>query len=285
MSDYCSEYTISQLSKNLILISELSDNEDENLEEFYNSSFDFAFKNTFLQNRITNSVEINETSRYFTNNSNSNSTSTSTNKSPRPQFITKNQIGKKRGRQADQNNSIDYKDNENTHNKYSIDNLLRKVQVHYFNFIISFLNDILKELNFTERFLKTGYEYKNKITKDYVESLKSKKISDIVCIDISSKYSTKDKETNKKIYYQIKDNEKLKKLFEAEYMEFFDIYYKSKCKYINLKKYGFEKEIKISNKTKIFVDLLKNNENDKIYLKNLNDFTSKYYMNNKFIMN
>ena len=66
-------------------------------------------------------------------------------------------------------------------------------------------------------------------------------------------------------------------------MEFFDIYYKNKSKYINFTKFGLEKEVRRSDKTKVFFDLSKKNEHDKEYIRNLNYSISKYYFNNKFV--
>ena len=188
-------------------------------------------------------------------------------------------FGKKRERQVEPN--------QKSHNKYSPDNILKKVQVHFLNFIISILNDILMELNYTERFLKITYKLKNDICKEYVKSLKNKKISDIFCFDISAKYKNKDKSTNRIIYYKIKDNEILNKVLDARYIDFFDIYYKSKSKYINFTKIGLEKEVRRSLKTEIFYDLFKKYEHDKEYIKNLNNAISQNYLNSKikFILN
>ena len=41
--------------------------------------------------------------------------------------------------------------NKKIHDKYVVDNLLRKIQVHFLSFIISFLNDILKHLNYKQK--------------------------------------------------------------------------------------------------------------------------------------
>ena len=262
--------------------------ETENDFEVYKDIFKRDFPNAF-DSFIINNEEIDESSRYLIDDSNKlickgkSISDISTNQSQfKIEKKEKSIKNKKRGRPKGQNNSF-IKDNQNNHNRYSMDNILRKVQVHFFNFIIFILNDILKELNFTERFLKIGYEAKKDVCKDNVESLKAREISDIVCLDISCKYNTKDKNANRNIYDKIKDNEILNKLFKAKYMEFFDIYYKSKSKFINFTKFGLEKEVRRSDKTEVFLDLSKKNEHDKEYIQNLNYAISQYYFKNKFV--
>ena len=56
-------------------------------------------------------------------------------------------FNKKRGR-------VKHKKINKIHDKHTIDNVLRKIQVNYMTFLTSFINEILKNLNFNERFLK-----------------------------------------------------------------------------------------------------------------------------------
>ena len=154
------------------------------------------------------------------------------------------------------------KENENKkekiHDKNTSDNLIRKIQVHYLSFIVSFLNDILKNLNYKTKFLNLNYEFKMNIKKDFVESLKKKTIGEIISNEISIKYKGKEKNFNKNLYEKIKDNEVLNKIFEDNYIKLFkNIYYKSKEK-INLKEYGLNKDIYLSKNVKMFNNLLKN---------------------------
>ena len=237
----------------------LSENVIQDKDEIFKDAFKSAFRNEF---NPLNIGEIDESPYYIINNNSKESISKI--KSISKISTTQSKIFKvtieketKSIKTQKRRRSKNKNDNQNIHNKYSEDNILRKVQIHFLNFIIFILNDILKELNYTERFLKIDYHIKKKVSKDYIKCLKTKKISDIVCLDITSKFTTKDKDTNRIIYDKIKDNEILNKLFDAEYLEFFDIYYKSKSEYINFTKFGLEKEVKRSNKTKIFIDLLK----------------------------
>ena len=77
---------------------------------------------------------------------------------------------KKRGRNKIKNS----KEMVKIHDKFSTDNLLRKVQVHYISFIVTFLNKILEVFNFKERFYKLDYEFKKNVNKKFVSSLKKK---------------------------------------------------------------------------------------------------------------
>ena len=190
---------------------------------------------------------------------------------------------KKRGRQGQSCSNI-VTANKKTHDKNSMDNLLRKVQIHFFNYSVSYSNDMLKQFNYEVRFLKLAHSFKNQVDKEFVESLKDKTLSDIICTKISSKYRTKDENTNLVIYEKIKENEVLKKIFDEKLLVLFDTYYKGQ-KAINLKKYGLEKEIHLSNKTKTFKDLLKKNESDQEYIKNLKNCVNiNFVKRNKFLV-
>ena len=166
-------------------------------------------------------------------------------------------LKKKRGRER-----INIKNsNSKIHDKFSTDNLLRKIQVHYLTFIVAFLNEILAKMKIKERFLKLGYEVKKNVNNKYVESLKKQSIGEIICNKISIKYRKQDEDANRKIYEIIKGNEVLNKILSENYLKLFKkIYYKNKTNTINLKEYGLDETIVLSKKVKMFKDLLKDNE-------------------------
>jgi hypothetical protein len=71
--------------------------------------------------------------------------------------LTKNK--RKRGRPK--KGTILVKNNyKRIHDNNQSDNLLRKIQVHYLSFIVSYLNDILKSLNYECRFHQLDYKFK-----------------------------------------------------------------------------------------------------------------------------
>ena len=130
-------------------------------------------------------------------------------------------IYKKRGRKGNE-----IKDNINKvkiHDKNSSDNLLIKIQVHYISFIVSFINEILKNLNYKQRFFKLDYKFKKNVKKEFVESLKTQNIGDIICNEISDKYDKKkyNKKNNISIYNEVKNDEILRKIFSENYLLLF----------------------------------------------------------------
>ena len=184
---------------------------------------------------------------------------------------------KKRGREIKGN-----KNKLNCHDKNSSDNLLRKIQVHYISFIISFINEILENLGCNQKFFKLDYKFKFNIKKEFVESLKTKNIGEIICNEISSKYK-EDSNYNKKIYEQIKENEVLKKIFSEKYLVIFrKVYYQNKDE-IYLSEYGLDKKIKLSKKVEMFNDLYNKINSKNQYTKNIKDFVlQKYFSPPKF---
>ena len=126
-------------------------------------------------------------------------------------FVVKHQqhLQKKRGRVKVINPKKQLNLNR-IHDKNTIDNVLRKIQVNYISFIVSYINDILKNLNYKERFYKIDYSFKQNINKQFVESLKTKNIGEIICNKISNKYK-KDENTNKYIFDKIFQKKKWSK--------------------------------------------------------------------------
>ena len=165
------------------------------------------------------------------------------------------------------------------HSVFSADNLLRKIQVHYLNFIISFLNNVLKHLNYEKKFLKLDYKFKKNIKKEFVETLKEKTIGEIITNKISIKYTKYGENTNEIIYRELKENKVLNNLFSINYLKFFKKYYFKSCKNINLKDYGLDIEFALSKKVKTYKNLLKENESlGKNYKKYFNECAIKNFL-------
>ena len=201
-------------------------------------------------------------------------------------FISQKLLKKKRGREKlkkqEINNSDQIRDYR-IHDKHTSDNILRKIQVHYISFIVSFINEILKKFNFKQRFLNLTYSFKKNINKEFINYLKTEDIGKILCNKISGKYK-KDENINKNIYDEIiQKNEIIKKIFSEKYSLLFkNIYYKSN-KLINLSEYGLNKNIILSEDVKMFKDLLKDIEKkntDKEYIKNIKICATKHFFPN-----
>ena len=97
---------------------------------------------------------------------------------------------KKRGRRNLKSPEIEH---ENTHSKFTHDNLKRKVKTHFHNYIIDLLNSKLKFYHNEQKIVRFGKINSNitqNITVEYNRKLFKKQIKDIV-IDVSDKYQNK----------------------------------------------------------------------------------------------
>ena len=108
------------------------DYESINSIENYKNIFDFYF--SYKANPIYND-EIEEKRIYFIDNSEDTK-----------KEKTKKLLGGGKKRKDNEKNLI-------FHDRNRTDNLLRKIQVHYLSFIVSYVNDILKNLNIKKNFL------------------------------------------------------------------------------------------------------------------------------------
>ena len=149
------------------------------------------------------------------------------------------------------------KNNEPKHKGNSLDNLLRIIHVHYLNFIIYFVNDILSK-NFTikERFIKIDYGYKSKINKILIEYYKKQSIGDIISSIKSRKNTKVEDKHNNQLKEKIEENKNLKRILSMNYLDFFQKFYLKGNKIINLDEYDFQKII-LPEKTIMLDDLYK----------------------------
>ena len=145
------------------------------------------------------------------------------------------------------------------HEAYDYDNILRKIQVHFLTFIISFANDLIEAFipNCKElRFKNLSYNIKKTVSHSYVEELKNKTIGDILQFKASPKNKKFSDSINEQIYQKVCYlSPFLKHFFKISYLELFSEYYfkvnRSFCiEGIN---------INASQKTKFFVDLVQKN--------------------------
>jgi hypothetical protein len=187
--------------------------------------------------------------------------------------LSKNKKNKKRGRQTN------LKKERKTHDKFSSDNIIRKIKVHSISFIVFFLNDILRSFGIKEKFLKLDYKFINDIKKQNFAELKNKNIGDIISNKISSKYK-KDKNINSNLYELLKLNKVLEKIFDIKYITFFEKYYMKKEKTIDLRIFGIEKEITLSKKTKTYYEFLekeKSKAKDEKYINQIKECLNENY--------
>ena len=168
------------------------------------------------------------------------------------------------------------------HDKFSFDNLLRKIKNHSLSVIVPFLNAILIVLDIKEEFFQLSYEFKKKIKNNYFCELKKKTLGDIICNKISPKYKH-DENENIILYKKLQNHEVLKNIFKMEYITFFKRYYMESKKCINLKVFGLEKEIILPEKCKMYNDLIESikkskDEDNENYIKSIKKCIDKHYI-------
>ena len=163
--------------------------------------------------------------------------------------------------------------------KYDSDNIIIKNQAHYMNFIPEYNNCILKGFGIKRKFKKIDYFFKKNPKFENFEELKGKTLGDILQLRISRKYKKTNKNHNKNLYDEIKDLPVIKNILKENYMIFFkEVYYKSERK-INLKKYGSDKILTLSEDIKTFQDKV-NSFKDQKYAEIYKAMINQIYINN-----
>lgn len=185
---------------------------------------------------------------------------------------------KKRGRKICKDN------NNREHGKYDEDNIVRKVQVSYINFITCFLNIILKEIGRKDlSFIPLDYDFKRVVNKKNREFLKSHTIEEVIQSKTSPKYKTKSNNRNKEICQIIKEDKIyiMLNILKTNFFFFFDKLYYRKARRINLKDFGLEDfEINLDN-LELYEDLLLKNKKDihfEKYRQKIDFCVKKYFL-------
>ena len=186
-------------------------------------------------------------------------------------------LSNKRGRKKkvlniiedDANDNADKKGKEvKVHNKFSNDNVKRRLKAFYHKYIISLLNNLMKtKLKQTRnKFVKINSKITKDITIEYNRALLNKRIKDII-VDISNKYI--DKDNNKKCIKFIEEqenNEEIIKILNMTYKDLYTNYYLvsnkndtkensfEEHKEILMKEYGQQYLEKYIENSEIFID-------------------------------
>ena len=170
----------------------------------------------------------------------------------------KNLINKKRGRRSLKVNL------SHVHSALDDDNILRKIQVHFLTFLVSFTNDYINALfpNMDKKnllyFRHIDYKLKKTINHNSIEKIKKLKIGEILQRDASPKNKTCGSNINKIIYNKL--CEKCPNLkynyFNKIFKEFFiEYYYNKNERFILIN--GVK--VILSNKTNTFNNLIQKN--------------------------
>ena len=192
-------------------------------------------------------------------------------------IVKEKKVGRKRMR--------DHKIGEKIHTKYDQDNVIRKIQVDFYKFLICFINDILMNLGIKNKFLKINYKNIKNVKKENVEIFKSTEIGQILSQNISSKYKKQylnDKDKNNKLYLEVIKKDNIKTILSETSINIFrNYYYKTKR---DLNEYGIN--IKLSKNIKTYQNLLDKYSTDGLYIKKIKEIVDKFYLpKEKFILN
>ena len=160
----------------------------------------------------------------------------------------------------------------NVHDKYTIDNIKKKIRGHFLIFLVELLNCALSYYKFELEFHHVKNPNYDKETKNDEEDelkedeIETKTVGQIICQPLNGKYTTMSAEErneyNKKIIEKVQNHKVLNNIFAKKFFDFFDIYYHNR-KSINAKDYGANKDeiITFSSKVKTFEDLMNKPEN------------------------
>lgn len=187
------------------------------------------------------------------------------------------------------------------HDKMEKDNIVRKIQVHYCNFLISFINEIIQKIIIDEsyktenadeiihmkdyHFNNIDYKFKSNIKKEFIEKTENMKIMKIIsppeefCDEY--KISNKNKDIMNKI--EIKNNPIINKILNQKYLYYFnEIYYQNK-RNLNLNEENESINIILSSNTKMFNDLVYKNKDDKNYILKLKKVVMQNFSKPKYM--
>jgi hypothetical protein len=241
-------------------------NSETIITDFIGQPFNFQLNQEFENNILDDKLSI---------------TNKKTQKKPNNIFSI--YIRKKRGRKKEENDSL-----TKIHGKFDDDNIIRKIQVSYTNFVTDLVNIILAKINRKDlHFIPLNYFYKRRVNKDFRDSLKNQTIGEVLVNKISSKYSTKNKFINREIYEKIKKENVniLINILNQNIFFFFDKIYYINCRQFNLNKFGFnDLDIQLSNKIELFEDLIEKNKNEihfEKYKVKLNECAKKYFLQSR----
>ena len=173
-------------------------------------------------------------------------------------------ISRKRGRKNKDYSEEHVIRERKIHNKFSNDNVKRRLKALFHNYIINLLNDLMSQY-FKEN-IKKFVKINSRITKDigieYNRKILNKKIKDII-IEVSDKYQNK--ENNKECIKYIqskKDNEKIVKILTMTYRELYLNYYLKSVNTSELNSFEEHKRKLLKEYGKEYLDLFIQNANN-----------------------
>ena len=187
-------------------------------------------------------------------------------------------------------NSLIINKKRKIHDKFAKDNIKRKILNHYFKFLTTLINTIMRFIFKKEKnkqklnFLAIRYDFRNnKFNKKILNSLRREKTIKDIFLNYPNNKNKNSKKINEDVmnYITNKNNNVINNILGKLCFEFINIYYNNERK-INLSKYGFKATIRIQ-KIKVFQDLLKTNisnneKKNEIYRKNMEKCIQEHYL-------
>ena len=187
------------------------------------------------------------------------------------------------------------------HDKMEKDNIVRKIQVHYCNFLINFINEIIQKIIFDESyntinvekimhikdylFNNIDYKFKSNIKKDFMEKVENMKIKDILSPPDDfcelHKISNKNKQVMEKII--LKNSSILNKILNQKYLFYFTELYSKDKRILDLKEDNESINIVLSNDTKMLNDLVVKNSDDKNYISKMKRVVMQNFIKPKYM--
>jgi hypothetical protein len=167
-----------------------------------------------------------------------------------------------------------------THTAFDHDNILRKLQVHFISFIITYSNDVISFLVDDENipyFQDVDYELKKVVNLKNVERLKKKEIGEIIQFKITPKIKKKEENENvKNLNLLLNKYPSLREFFKMNYLDLFKQYYNNENNIFKVN----DKIIPLSPKTtkKTFSKLIEKNYN----LKDKINYVCRNYLMNTY---
>ena len=183
-------------------------------------------------------------------------------------------IIKKRGRKNKFNKILNTEEKSNVHNKFSNDNIKRKIKTLYNNYIIILLNNMMRKKykKCKMKFLKMNIRITKDIGIKYNKNLLNQSIKDII-INVSNKYKNKDNNKNLiKFIENQTNNEEILNILNMTYKDLYINYYLKSTKN-NSSENSFE-----SHKEKLLI--LHGKEYLDKFIENANHLV-EFFMNSK----
>ena len=148
------------------------------------------------------------------------------------------------------------------HGKKGFDNVTTKIQVNFISFLISFTNDVIKEISINDKtlfFKDIDYKEKSNVKSENLVKFKKLQVKDILQKRISTKFRSINENHNKLLYEEIVNlsSEVCEEYFNMGIVPIFQKYYNN-CKPFN-KIIINDQPIYLSKETKSFYDLIKKN--------------------------